>query len=62
MFQFDFGFIAKNVPAFILIVFTFLYTDIFDTVGTLIGVAEKESFLIKTAHFQTQQALLWLTL
>ena len=41
MFQFDFGFIAKNVPAFILIVFTFLYTDIFDTVGTLIGVAEK---------------------
>ena len=45
MFQFDFGFIAKNVPAFILIVFTFLYTDIFDTVGTLIGVAEKGKLL-----------------
>lgn len=47
MFQFDFGFIAKNVPAFILIVFTFLYTDIFDTVGTLIGVAEKGKLLDK---------------
>lgn len=45
LFQFDFGFIAKNVPAFILIVFTFLYTDIFDTVGTLIGVAEKGKLL-----------------
>ena len=47
MFQFDFGFIAKNIPAFILIVFTFLYTDIFDTVGTLIGVAEKGKLLDK---------------
>lgn len=43
--DFDFGFIAKNLPAFILIVFTFLYTDIFDTVGTLIGVAEKGDLL-----------------
>ena len=43
--DFDFGFIAKNIPAFALIVFTFLYTDIFDTVGTLIGVAEKGDLL-----------------
>ena len=43
--DFDFGFIAKNLPAFLLIVFTFLYTDIFDTVGTLIGVAEKGNLL-----------------
>ena len=43
--EFDFGFIAKNLPAFALIVFTFLYTDIFDTVGTLIGVAEKGNLL-----------------
>ena len=43
--DFDFGFIAKNIPAFALIVFTFLYTDIFDTVGTLIGVAEKGNLL-----------------
>lgn len=45
LFKFDFGFIAKNAPAFILIVFTFLYTDIFDTVGTLIGVAQKGDLL-----------------
>ncbi len=44
-FEFDFGFIAKNLPAFLLVVFTFLYTDIFDTVGTLIGVAEKGDLL-----------------
>ena len=44
-FDFDFGFILKNAPAFILVVFTFLYTDIFDTVGTLIGVAEKGELL-----------------
>lgn len=44
-FDFDFGFIVKNIPAFALIVFTFLYTDIFDTVGTLIGVAEKGDLL-----------------
>ncbi len=43
--DFDFGFVAKNLPAFALIVFTFLYTDIFDTVGTLIGVAEKGDLL-----------------
>jgi AGZA family xanthine/uracil permease-like MFS transporter len=44
-FDFDFGFIVKNLPAFLLIMFTFLYTDIFDTVGTLIGVAEKGDLL-----------------
>ncbi len=45
LFQFDFGFIVKNFAGFILVVFTFLYTDIFDTVGTLIGVAEKGDLL-----------------
>ncbi|MBR5542839.1 MAG: NCS2 family permease [Oscillospiraceae bacterium] len=43
--DFDFGFILKNAPAFILVTFTFLYTDIFDTVGTLIGVASKGELL-----------------
>ncbi|MBO5955242.1 MAG: NCS2 family permease [Clostridia bacterium] len=47
LFQFDFGFIAKNFAGFALVVFTFLYTDIFDTVGTLIGVAEKGDLLDK---------------
>ncbi len=45
MFKFDFGFITSNVASFIIIVFTFLYTDIFDTVGTLIGVAQKGDLL-----------------
>lgn len=45
MFKFDFGFIANNIAGFALVVFTFLYTDIFDTVGTLIGVAEKGNLL-----------------
>lgn len=43
--EFDFGYIAKNLSSFIIIAFTFLYTDIFDTVGTLIGVAEKGNLL-----------------
>ncbi len=43
--EFDFGFIAKNLPAFLIVMFTFLYTDIFDTVGTLIGVASKGDLL-----------------
>ena len=46
-FDFDFGFVVKNLPAFLLIVFTFLYTDIFDTVGTLVGVTEKADLLDK---------------
>ena len=44
-FEFDFGFIAKNITPFLIIMFTFLYTDIFDTVGTLIGVAQKGELL-----------------
>lgn len=45
MFQFDFGFIKNNFASFAVIMFTFLFTDIFDTVGTLIGVAEKGNLL-----------------
>lgn len=45
MFQFDFGFVKDNITSFLFVVFTFLYTDIFDTAGTLIGVAEKGNLL-----------------
>ncbi len=45
LFKFDFSFIVNNIAGFALVVFTFLYTDIFDTVGTLIGVAEKGNLL-----------------
>lgn len=47
MFQFDFGFVKDNITSFLFVVFTFLYTDIFDTAGTLIGVAEKGNLLDK---------------
>ena len=45
LFQFDFGFIVNNFGPFAVVLFTFLYTDIFDTVGTLIGVAQKGNLL-----------------
>lgn len=44
-FKFDFKFIVNNIAGFMLVTFTFLYTDIFDTVGTLIGVAQKGNLL-----------------
>ena len=49
-FAFDFDFVVKNITPFIIIVFTFLYTDIFDTVGTLIGVAAKGNLLDEKGH------------
>ncbi len=45
LFKFDFAYVVNNIAGFALVVFTFLYTDIFDTVGTLIGVAEKGDLL-----------------
>ena len=45
MFKFDFGYMVNNFSTFFVIMFAFLFTDIFDTVGTLIGVAEKGDLL-----------------
>lgn len=45
LFEFDFTYIVKDIAGFFIVVFTFLYTDIFDTVGTLIGVAQKGNLL-----------------
>ena len=47
MFKFDFGYIGTHFAEFAIVMFTFLYTDIFDTIGTLIGVAEKGNLLDK---------------
>lgn len=47
MFKFDFDYVVKNIASFAIIVFTFLYTDIFDTVGTLIGVTQKAGIMRK---------------
>jgi len=44
-FDFDFAWIGQNLLSFAVIVFSFLYVDIFDTVGTLIGVASKAELL-----------------
>ncbi len=41
----EFAWIADNIIQFIVIVFSFLYVDLFDTVGTLIGVAAKGNLL-----------------
>lgn len=45
LFKFDFGYVAKNFTHFAVVVFSFLYVDIFDTAGTLIGVASKGGLL-----------------
>ena len=47
VFQCEFSFIAKNVMNFVVIVFAFLFVDLFDTVGTLIGVADQGGLLTK---------------
>ncbi|MCI9413792.1 MAG: NCS2 family permease [Clostridiales bacterium] len=44
-FKFDFGYVMKDVFGFAVIVFSFLFVDLFDTVGTLIGVANKGNLL-----------------
>lgn len=41
IFGFDFGWVASHALEFTVIVFSFLFVDLFDTVGTLIGVANK---------------------
>ena len=43
--QFDFGFIASHTLDFIVILFAFLFVDVFDTLGTVIGCAAKADML-----------------
>ena len=45
VFGFDFSWVASNIVEFAVIVFSFLFVDLFDTVGTLIGVASKGGLL-----------------
>lgn len=59
LFAFDFGWIASHLLQFATIVFSFLYVDIFDTVGTLIGVATKADLLDEEGKLpHAKQALL----
>ena len=43
--KFDFAWIGSHVSEFVVIVFSFLFVDIFDTLGTLIGVSTKAGML-----------------
>ena len=59
MFAFDFHWISHNIMDFIVIIFSFLFVDIFDTVGTLIGVASKGNLLDDEGKLpRAKQALL----
>lgn len=43
--KFNFAWIGSHVSEFVVIVFSFLFVDMFDTIGTVIGVAEKADLL-----------------
>lgn len=45
MFAFDFSYVSGHIAEFAVIVFSFLFVDLFDTVGTVIGVADKANLL-----------------
>ena len=46
-FKFNFAWVGSHLIQFIAIVFSFLYVDLFDTIGTVIGVADKANLLDK---------------
>lgn len=50
LFKFDFSWVGSHISEFIVIVFSFLFVDLFDTVGTLIGVANKGNLLDKNGN------------
>lgn len=58
LFQFDFAWVAKNGFEFAVLVFSFLFVDLFDTVGTLIGVASKAKLLDKNGKLPRAGAAL----
>ena len=45
--KFNFSEVLANIPDFIIVIFTFLFVDMFDTVGTLIGCAGKADMINK---------------
>ncbi len=46
-FKFDFGWAVTHLIQFLAIVLSFMYVDLFDTVGTVVGVASKAGLLDK---------------
>lgn len=47
VFTLDFSEITNNLLGFITVIFAFLFVDVFDTLGTLIGVSSKANMLDK---------------
>lgn len=50
MFAFDFSYVSGHIIEFAVIVFSFLFVDLFDTAGTLIGIASKANLLDKDGN------------
>ena len=46
------SFSGINIGQFIIVVFAFLFVDIFDTLGTLIGVRQRLVCLIRKESFR----------
>lgn len=49
-FKFDFSYVTSHIMEFAVIVFSFLFVDLFDTVGTVIGIADKADLLDKDGN------------
>ncbi len=58
LFKFDFSYVANHFMEFAVIVFSFLFVDLFDTVGTVIGVADKGELLDKEGNLPRAGAAL----
>ncbi|WP_242369538.1 NCS2 family permease [Adlercreutzia muris] len=59
LFAFDFDFALSHIVDFAVIVFAFLFVDLFDTAGTLIGVASKGGLLDKEGRLpRAKEALM----
>ena len=56
--EFNFSWIAKNIIEFAVITFSFLFVDLFDTVGTLIGVASKGNLLDENGNLPNAKGAL----
>lgn len=49
-FKFDFAWVGAHLVQFLAIVMSFLYVDLFDTIGTVVGVADKAGLLDKNGN------------
>jgi len=57
-FKLDVGGIFANLSGFITVIFVFFFLDLFDTIGTLIGVSEQAGFIKEGKLPRARQALL----